>query len=114
MRCGDMQCDIFNELAEILVPRHKIGLAIHLYKHADLALQVNVGSYDPLLRYARGFFSGAGGAFGPQNRFRFGQISAALHQSALAIHKAGIGLFAELLYQLWINFSRYLHQVLIH
>ena len=38
MRGGDMQRDVFYEFSEIFVPRHEIGLAIHLYEHTDLAL----------------------------------------------------------------------------
>src|SRR6184192_4396654 len=38
MRCSNMQRNVFHELAEILVSRHKISLAIHLDEHADLAL----------------------------------------------------------------------------
>src|SRR5205809_2139905 len=72
MCCGDMQRDVFHELAEILVPSHKIGLAIHLYEDADLALQMNIGGHDALLRCACGLLASAGDAFGPQNRLRFG------------------------------------------
>jgi hypothetical protein len=39
---GDMQRDIFHELSEILVSRNEISLAIHLYEHTNLALQMNV------------------------------------------------------------------------
>ena len=110
MRCRNMQRDIFHELAEILVPSHKIGLAIHLYEYADFALQVNIGSHDPLLRCTCGLLASGGNAFGPQNRLRFGQIAGAFDESALAIHKARIGFLAELLHQLWVDFSRCVHQ----
>ncbi len=101
---GDVQCDVFNELTKILVPGHEVGLAIHFHEHADLALQVNVRGHDAFLRRPRGFFSRAGDSFHSQNRLRFFWITAALRQSALAIHKASAGLFTELLNQLWVNF----------
>src|SRR5437879_1849016 len=109
MRCSNVQRDVFDELAEIFVPRHKIRFTIDLYQHSDFTLQVNVGSNDSLLCYARGFFAGTRDTLGPQNRFRLGQITAALNKSALAIHEAGIGFFAELLHQLWVDFCGCFH-----
>src|SRR6059058_4702140 len=62
----------------------------------------DLGKAEGILR-TKGIAS-AGDSFGPQNPFRFAQITAAFHKSAFAIHKACIGFFAELLYQLWIDF----------
>ena len=109
MRCSNVQRDVFDELAEVFIPRHKIGFAIDLNQHSDLALQMDVGSNDSLLRYARRFLARTGDALGPQDRLRLGQITAALNKSALAIHEAGIGFLAELLHQLWVDFCGCFH-----
>jgi hypothetical protein len=92
-----MKGDVLHELAKILVPRHEVGLTIHLYEHANFPLQVNIRSNDTFFRYTRSLLSSAGNSFGPQNRLRFLQITAALHESALAVHKTRVGFFAELL-----------------
>src|SRR6516165_9056520 len=43
VRGGDVQRNVFHELSEIFVSRHEISLAIHLYEHTNLALQMNIG-----------------------------------------------------------------------
>ncbi len=57
------------KLAEVFVLGHEIRFAIYLHQHADLALQVNVGSNDAFLGRARRFLARAGDSLGPQNRF---------------------------------------------
>src|SRR5882757_1116670 len=109
VRGGDMQRDVFHELPEILVPRYEISLAIHLYEHTNLALQMNVGGDDSLLCRTRGLFRGGGDALRAQDRVGLVQVAAALDESTLAIHKSGIGLFTELLDQFWIDFSCCVH-----
>src|SRR4051794_11060795 len=42
MSRGDMQRDVFNKLAEILVSGHKIGFTIDLDEHSDFSLQMNI------------------------------------------------------------------------
>jgi hypothetical protein len=94
VRRSNVQGDVFYELAKILVPRHEVGLAIHLHEHANLPLQVNVGSHDAFFGHARRLLTSAGNSFGSQNRLRFFQITAALHKSALAIHETRVGFLA--------------------
>src|SRR4029450_5445756 len=62
VRSSDVQRDVFHELTKIFVPGHKVRLAIHFHKNADLPLQVDIGSHDALLRRARCLFSCAGDA----------------------------------------------------
>jgi hypothetical protein len=95
--------------SEILVPRYEISLAIHLYEHTNLALQMNVGGDDSLLCGTRGLFRSGGDALRAQDRFGLVQVAAALDESTFAIHKSGIGLFTELLDQFWIDFSCCVH-----
>src|SRR6476646_10625871 len=100
-----MQRDIFYELSEILVSRYEISLAIHLYENTYLALQMNVrGDYSLLCRTC-GLFRGGRDAFRTQDRFGLVQIAGALDESTLAIPESGIGLFAELLDEFWIDFA---------
>ena len=106
-----MQRDVFDELSEILVSRYEISLAIHLDEHTNFALQMNVGRDDAFLCRTRGLFRGAGDAFRAQNRFGLFEVAAAFDESTLAIHKSGIGLFAELLDEFWIDFSCCVHWV---
>src|SRR6516165_1665351 len=109
MRGGDMQGDILHELSEILVSRHEISLAIHLYEHTNLALKMNVGGDDALFCCTCSLFRGTGDAFRAQNRFGLFQVATALDESPLAIHKSGVGLFTELLNKFWIDFSCCVH-----
>ena len=104
-----MQSDIFHEFAEFFVPCYKIRLAIHLDKHADFPLKMNVGRHDTFLRDARGLSASSSDAFGAQDRFCLLKVAAAFHKSALAIHHPRVGLLAELLYQLRIDFSCCFH-----
>src|SRR6266511_3634745 len=94
VRRSNVQGDVLYELAKILVLRHEVGLTIHLHEHANLPLQVNVGSHDAFFRCTRSLFTGAGNSFGAQNRLRFSQIAAALNKSALAIHETCVGFLA--------------------
>ena len=96
----------FTNSRKFFVLRHEIGFAIHFHQHADLALQMNVGSDDTFLRRAGGFFPGAGDAFRAQGRFGLLQIAARLSQRAFAIHHAGVGFLPELLNELRIDFHK--------
>src|SRR5262249_45357621 len=109
LRRGDMQRDIFYELPEVFISSYEISLAIHLYEHTNLALQMNVGGDDAFLCGTCGLFRGTGDAFCAQNRFGFPKVAVALDESALAIHESSIGLFTELLDEFWIDFSCCVH-----
>src|SRR5258705_13801622 len=98
-----MQCDVFHELSEILVSRYEISLAIHLYEHTNLALQMNVGGDDSLLCRTRGLFRGGGDALRAQGRFCLFQAAPALDERTFAIHKSRLGLFSKVLGPFWIE-----------
>src|SRR5215510_9386284 len=73
---------------------------------------MDVGGDDSLLCRTGGFFRGARDAFGPQDRFGFFEVTAALDESALAIHESCIRLFTELLDEFWVDFSCCVHKSL--
>src|SRR5947208_1893178 len=70
---------------------------------AHLSPQINVGSYDSLLRHARRFLAGGGDSFRPQNDLRFSQVAVGFRQRAFAIHHSRIGAVTEFLNDFWIN-----------
>src|SRR6266568_2561406 len=110
MRSSDVQRNVLYEFAKILVPCHKVGLAVHFHEHTDFPLQVNVRGHNAFLRHARGLFTCGGDSFRSQNRLCLFEISAAVRECTFAIHKARAGLFAQLLNQLWIDFGCCFHE----
>ena len=83
MRRGNMQSDIFHELAEVFISRHEISLAIHLDEHTDFSLQMNVGRSDAFLCRAHSFFRSDGDAFSAQNRFGLFEVADAFDKSTI-------------------------------
>jgi len=82
-------------LAETLVARHEVRLAVHFQQHAELAAMVNVAGDAAFLRGAKGFLAGHGDAFLAEDFFRLGDVAAGFLQRLFAVHHAGAGLFTK-------------------
>ena len=59
----DVQSNILYELSENFVLSDKISLAVDLYQHSHLSLQMDVGSHDSFFRRTRRLFRGTGDSF---------------------------------------------------
>ena len=102
---GDVHGDIVHQLLEIVGAGHEIGLAVDFHQDAELAAGVDVAADQALLGDARGLLVRGRDATLPQNDFRVAQVAVGLYQGALAVHHAGAGAVAELLYELSGDFG---------
>jgi hypothetical protein len=86
MESCDLHRNVFHQLLELLVARHKVCLAIDLKKHADTATGMDVRRDEPLACISASLLRGGGKASLTKCQYGLLNIAAALFERALAIH----------------------------
>ena len=93
----DLHREVADELLEVLVAGHEVGLAVDLDEHAQPAAGVDVGGHLALAGVAAGLLGGCRLAPLAEQDDGLLEVAAGLLEGALAVHEAGAGALAELL-----------------
>jgi len=100
IRCGDLHGDVLHELLEVLGAGDKVGLAIDLDQHADLAARVDIRMDQPILGLPMLLLGGVGQALLSQVLDRPLEVSLGRLEGRLAVHHTGSGHLPEFVYVL--------------
>ena len=93
-----MHGDVLDKSLEIFVLGHEIGLAVHFYKHADLAAGMDVRADQAFGGNPAGFLGSGSKPLRAQIVNGLFLVSAGFRQGLFAIHEACSG-----------NFSQFIH-----
>jgi hypothetical protein len=92
--------DLLHQLLELGVPRHEVGLAVHLDQHPDLAVVMDVVPDEAFARHAPAPLLGLRRPLLPEPLSGLIHIAAVLFERLLGVHHSDARHLAQLLHVL--------------
>src|SRR5450759_3681555 len=94
---GDLDCQVVDQLLELLGPRDEVRLAVDLDEDADAPARMDVAGDEAIAHFAVALLGGRGQAALAEEDYGLLEIAVRLFEGVLAVHETGAGALAKLL-----------------